>query len=62
MSIKCATCQKIDNFDKSVYYDNRGVLLGEWPLYYTGAGPNHPQDADAYFCNVDCAHKYFNEK
>jgi hypothetical protein len=29
-----------------------------YPLYYFGAGPNNPQDAEVYFCGADCAYKH----
>lgn len=52
-SLKCSQCgtSEID------LVDNRG-----WPLYYFGAGPNNPQDAEVYFCGAICANKYHKEQ
>ena len=33
-----------------------------WPLYYFGAGPNNPQDAEVYFCEAKCASAYQREQ
>ena len=41
-----------------VYYDNDGICLGQWPLYYFGAKPTSPQNADVYFCGPNCATQY----
>lgn len=44
----CKTCNKtIDLVDRL-----------EFPLYYFGAGPNNPQDAEVYFCGPKCAREY----
>lgn len=29
-----------------------------FPLYYFGAGPNNPEDANLYFCGPGCAWDY----
>lgn len=61
-TIQCGQCGTFDIREKAIYHDRHGVLLGEWPLYYFGAGPNNPQDADVYFCGVYCANAYHKEK
>lgn len=61
-SIQCAQCKTFDIQDKSVYFNKEGkVYLGEWPLYYFGAGPYHPMDAKVYFCGASCSNEYHKE-
>lgn len=46
---RCAQC----NTDHNISVDFTG-----YPLYYFGAGPNNPQDAEVYFCGAQCANDY----
>lgn len=49
MTMKCSHC---DTTEFKVL-DSIG-----WPMYYFGAGPNNPQDAEVYFCGPHCASAY----
>lgn len=51
--ISCAHCGSA----AILSVDNNG-----WPLYYFGAGPNNPQNAEVYFCDVYCANNYVKEQ
>ena len=61
-TIQCAQCGTFDIESKTVYFGRNNELLGEWPLYYFGASPLEPQNADVYFCGVYCANDYHKEK
>lgn len=41
--------------------ENQNILKDEsgFPLYYYGAGPNNPQDAEHYFCGPECSNQWF---
>ncbi len=60
-NMSCAQCGTLDIKSKSVYFGRNNEFLGEWPLYYFGAGPNNPQDAEVYFCGAGCANLYHKE-
>lgn len=32
-----------------------------FPMYYFGAGPNNPQDAEIYFCSPKCSNEWFKK-
>lgn len=59
--IQCAY-SNLDIQEEVLYLDKEGYPLGVWPLYYFGAGPHNPQDANVYFANVYCANEYHKEK
>lgn len=63
------TGEQIDNWDKvDMTCKECGQTIssckdeGGWPLYYLGAGPNNPQDAEMYFCSPDCSWDYHIKK
>lgn len=54
--IQCAQCKTIDITNLSHYYNKKADgYLGEWPLYFFGAGPHNPAEAEFYFCGPHCA-------
>jgi hypothetical protein len=61
-NLSCAQCKSFDIREKTVYFGRNSELLGEWPLYYWGAGPHNPQDAEAYFCCAQCANDWVKER
>lgn len=62
MTIKCSQCGTTEMEQTSVYFSAQGTLLGNWPLYYLGAKPSEPQNAEHYFCNVYCANAFVRER
>jgi len=60
-SLSCAQCQTFDFESRALYYNKDGSMIGEWPLYYFGAGPNNPDQADVYFCSAYCVNAYHKE-
>lgn len=32
-----------------------------FPIYYFGAGPDNPQDAEMYFCGPKCSNEWYKE-
>ncbi len=60
-SLQCAQCGTFDFEESSVYFNDQGVLLGNWPLYYFGASPLHPDKAEHYFCGSACANAFHRE-
>lgn len=52
-NIRCAQCGT---------FTMKSVDISGWPLYYFGAGPNNPQDAEVYFCGAHCANDYHKEQ
>lgn len=61
-NIICAQCGTLDIESKSIYFGRNNELLGEWPLYYFGASPLEPQNADVYFCGAECANIWKKER
>jgi len=59
--IQCAQCGTLDIRETGSYIGHKGEFLGEWPLYYFGAKPTEPMNADVYFCGVECANKFHRE-
>jgi hypothetical protein len=49
--IKCSECNTVIELK-----DYTG-----FPLYYFGAGPNNPQDAEHYFCGPICSNSFKRE-
>ena len=45
-----------------MFYNRKGEMLGEWPLYYFGASQYHPDEAEVYFCGVGCVNAYHKER
>lgn len=61
-TIQCAQCKTFDIRETATYFGRDNEMLGVWPLYYFGAGPLDPQNAEVYFCGVYCANEYHKEK
>lgn len=38
------------------------TLSDDYPLYYLGAGPNNPEDAEFYFCDAYCSNSFVRER
>jgi len=62
MSQICSTCGNTAISLMSPYFDKDGMYIGEWPLYFFGAGPHNPMDATEFFCNPSCVHTFKHNK
>jgi hypothetical protein len=57
---ECIHCKATEITSTTMCYDSRGMMLGEWPLYYVG-NPTAPHLAEKYFCDVYCANAYYKQ-